>query len=358
MDRGPILLLGKSREELESLAEGWGEPSFRGRQLYHWIYARRMADPLQMTNLSRSFRDRLAQGCRIDLPRVDATQRSTDGTVKMALRLADGALIECVYIPEETRDTLCISSQAGCAVGCTFCATATMGLHRNLTAGEIVGQAFLALASGVIRRPAFNIVMMGMGEPLHNFEPVMHAVRLLSDPTGMAVPLRKITLSTSGVVSGLERLAREPAIPNLAISLNATTDDLRTSLMPINRKWNIQALLEACRQFPLESRRRITFEYVLLGGMNDSDEQARQLVNLLHGMRAKVNLIAWNRNPSLPFRAPTPDRVDRFRRILEAAGVSAFLRKPRGADIAAACGQLAIQRTDEPFFKELTHEDP
>jgi 23S rRNA (adenine2503-C2)-methyltransferase len=261
-----------------------------------------------------------------------------------------------------------------------------MGLRRNMTAGEIVGQVFYALSVGMIRKSAskatgsvrlqlpnrnmdrhsgskpvnnrprttdngqrttddgrygFNIVMMGMGEPLHNFEQVTRAIRILCDPAGMAISHRKVTLSTSGVVSGLRKLAEEPIIPNLAISLNAANDRTRTEIMPINKKWNIKSLLEACRNFPLDSRRRITFEYVLLAGVNDSPHDALRLAQLLNGLRAKVNLIAWNFNPQLPFQTPDAKRIARFKEILEGRGLSAFLRKPRGTDIYAACGQLA-----------------
>ncbi|HEY3128511.1 MAG TPA: 23S rRNA (adenine(2503)-C(2))-methyltransferase RlmN [Acidobacteriota bacterium] len=374
-------LIGLTQPELEELARGMGEPAYRGRQLYHAVYAKKIFDFSRMTDLSVAFRNRLAENFQLQLPTLHSQQKSNDGTIKMLLALVDGEKIECVYIPEERRDTLCISSQVGCAVGCTFCATATMGLRRNMTAGEIVGQALYAIKAELIRkaeapdgperergrvgervrrrvdgvridpssesaetsRYGFNIVMMGMGEPLHNFEQVARAIRILCDPAGMAVSHRKITLSTSGVVSGLLRLAQEPVIPNLAISLNAADDRTRTEIMPINKKWNIEALLDACRQFPLDSRRRITFEYVLLAGVNDSEEDARQLARLLAGLRAKVNLIAWNFNADLPFKTPPSTSVDRFKEILEASGLSAFLRKPRGADIYAACGQLALQ---------------
>ncbi|MBI3939911.1 MAG: 23S rRNA (adenine(2503)-C(2))-methyltransferase RlmN [Acidobacteria bacterium] len=326
------------------LVQEMGEPGYRGRQIYHSIYARKILEFSRMSDLSASLQRELAGKFCLALPSLCSQRRSADGAVKMLLSLEDGQKIECVYIPEARRDTLCISSQVGCAVGCTFCATGTMGLRRNLTAAEIVGQPLFAAASGMVPRPAFNIVMMGMGEPLHNFDAVMKAVRLLSDPAGMAISHRKITVSTSGVVSGVRKLARQPVVPNLAVSLNASDDRTRSELMPLNRKWKIEALLDACREFPLDSRRRITFEYVLLGGVNDSPEDARRLARLLRGLPAKINLIAWNFNPDLGFVVPEPGRVQRFKEILQEKGFSTFLRKPRGADIYAACGQLALQR--------------
>ncbi|HEY2932696.1 MAG TPA: 23S rRNA (adenine(2503)-C(2))-methyltransferase RlmN [Acidobacteriota bacterium] len=336
-------LIGMTRPEMVELLSRRGEPAYRGRQLYHSIYARKILNFEQMTDFPRPLRVLLAQNFRLELPRLHCEQKSKDGTIKLLLELEDGERIETVFIPETRRETLCISSQVGCAVGCTFCATATLGLRRNMTAGEIAGQPLHAQASGVIRDQSFNIVLMGMGEPLHNFTQVMRALEILCDPEGMAISPRRITVSTSGVVSGLRKLARQPIIPNLAISLNASNDSVRSEIMPINRKWNIEALLQACREFPLDSRRRITFEYVLLAGVNDSLEDARALAKLLSGMRAKVNLIAWNYNPALGYQTPAGQNVERFQKALESKGVSAFVRKPRGVDIFAACGQLALQ---------------
>jgi 23S rRNA (adenine2503-C2)-methyltransferase len=339
----PLNLIGLNEACLVSLALEMRLPAYRGRQIYHSIYARKIFDFSQMTDLPVSLQRELAGKYCMELPSLHSERRSADGTIKMLLSLQDGEKIECVYIPERSRGTLCISSQVGCAVGCTFCATATLGLRRNLMAGEIVSQLLFVSAAEILRPPALNIVMMGMGEPLHNFEAVLQALQLLCDPAGMAISQRRITLSTSGVVSGLRRLAGQPLIPNLAISLNAANDRTRSEIMPINRRWNIEALLDACRQFPADSRRRITFEYVLLRGVNDSPEDASQLARLLRGMAAKVNLIAWNANPDLGFESPGTESVARFKGILEAAGISAFLRKPRGLDIYAACGQLALR---------------
>ncbi|MBI4455564.1 MAG: 23S rRNA (adenine(2503)-C(2))-methyltransferase RlmN [Acidobacteria bacterium] len=336
-------LIGMTQQELTELAEEMGEPAYRGLQLYHSIYAKRIFDFALATDLPIPFRRRLAENFKPALPVMHSHQVSNDGTVKLLLSLQDGEKIECVYIPERRRDTLCISSQAGCAAGCAFCATGEMGLRRNLTAGEIVGQLLFAIDFGMMQNRSFNIVMMGMGEPLHNFDEVMRSVQILCDPVGMGISHRRITLSTSGVVSGMERLSRQPIIPNLAVSLNATTDKTRSEIMPINQKWNIKALIDACQKFPLDSRRRITFEYVLLAGVNDSDEDARRLARLLQGLRAKVNLIAWNFSPGLGFQTPSPQRVSCFKAILDGKHLSAFQRRPRGLDIYAACGQLALQ---------------
>jgi len=339
-----------ARSEMIELLSQHGEPDYRGRQLYHSIYSKRIFDFHRMSDFPRSLRDRLAREFRLEHPMVHARQKSTDGTIKLLLALEDGEKIEAVYIPEQSRETLCISSQVGCAVGCTFCATATLGLRRNMSAGEIISQPLYAQAAGILRREAFNIVMMGMGEPLHNFDQVTRALEILCDPEGMAISPRRITISTSGVVSGLKKLARQRIIPNLAISLNASNDRVRSEIMPINRKWNIKTVLEACREFPLDSRRRITFEYVLLAGVNDSAEDARALAKLLSGMHAKVNLIAWNYNPKLAYHTPPAAAIKRFQQTLRTGGISAFIRKPRGVDIFAACGQLALHSTpDLPF---------
>lgn len=334
-------LIGLDRVELERLAESFAEKPFRGNQLYTQIYRRKAFDFDAMTDLAKSFRHRLAEETRIGLPEVQGRSISEDGTVKLLLRLDDGSFIETVHIPEEKRDTLCISSQVGCDVGCTFCLTARMGFKRNLRAGEIVGQVLLMIREGLVRDGGFNIVFMGMGEPLYNYRNVMKAFRLLTDPDGMNLSYRKITVSTSGVVPVLRRMAGESMLPNLAISLNATTDEVRDRIMPINRRWPLGELLEACRRLPLEPRRRITIEYVLLAGENDSDEDARRLVGLLRGLPVKVNLIPYNPNPGLDHRRPSATRVARFQEILSAAYVANFVRKTRGDDVSAACGQLA-----------------
>lgn len=334
-------LVGLTQTELVSLASDLGEKPFRGKQLYRQIYHRKIYDLAGMTDLSQGFRDRLASDHSVETLQVQRRQDSSDGTVKFLFRLADGEFIESVYIPEDHRETLCISSQVGCAVGCTFCLTAQMGFRRNLSAGEIVAQVLSAIRHQVLRREGFNVVFMGMGEPLYNYKNVMKAFRIMTDPAGMNLSHRRITVSTSGIVPVLERMQGEHPLPNLAISLNATTDSVRRLIMPVNDKWPLESLLDACRKFPLEPRRRITFEYVLLDGQNDRVEDARRLVRLLSGIPAKINLIPYNANPGLPHRRPGDDRVERFRRILVDSRVSAFVRRTRGHDISAACGQLA-----------------
>lgn len=334
-------LMGLNEKELVALAASLAEKPFRGRQLYHEIYRRKQFDFSQMAELSQSFRDRLAREFVIGTPRVCRRSVSRDGTVKFLFQLGDGRFIESVYIPEERRDTLCISSQVGCDVGCTFCMTAQMGFERNLTPAEILGQVLLVIKEGCLQERGFNIVFMGMGEPLYNYRNVMKAFQIMIDPAGMALSHRKITVSTSGVVPVLRKMHAEPVLPNLAISLNATTNAVRDTIMPINQKWGLNELLQACREFPLEPRRRITFEYVLLEGATDSDQDAYRLVGLLKGMRAKVNLIPYNPNPGMPYRRPSIERVERFKEILSHHFISAFIRKTRGEDVAAACGQLA-----------------
>lgn len=334
-------LLGLAEPELVNIAVSMGLPPYRGRQLYHRLYCRKELDLNQMNELPRTFRSRLAESFEVRCLGLRQRQQSSDGTVKLLFELHDGKHIEAVYIPEESRDTLCISSQVGCGVGCTFCMTAQMGFQRNLSAGEIVGQVLTGIREGYLKERGFNVVFMGMGEPLYNYKNLIKAIRLMTDPKGMGLSCRRITVSTSGVVPVLRRMYEEPVIPNLAISLNAVADPLRDEIMPLNRKWNLEELLSVCRNFPLEPRRRITFEYILLSKVNDSDEEAHQLARLLRGMRAKVNLIPYNPNPGLPYRRPTPERVKRFQQILIDQSVSAFVRKTRGDDVAAACGQLA-----------------
>lgn len=336
-----INLLGMDQTELIQLAEKLGEKPFRGKQLYHQIYCRKEFDTESMTDLAKAFRLRLSTEFAVSLPRVSDKAHSEDGTIKFLLKLEDGAHIESVYIPESSRDTLCISSQVGCDVGCTFCMTAQMGFKRNLTAGEILGQVLRVIHDGHLEQNGFNIVFMGMGEPLYNYKNVMKAFRIMTDSEGMNLSYRGITLSTSGVVPVLRRMANEERLPNLAISLNATTSEIRNRVMPINRKWDLEELLEVCREFPIEPRRRITIEYVLLQGETDSDEDACRLAQLLRGIPAKVNLIPYNPNPGLPHRRPDRDQVDRFQEILDSKNIPNFVRKTRGDDVAAACGQLA-----------------
>jgi len=344
-------ILGLEECDLEHLVEKMGEKPFRGRQLYRQLYRRKEFNVEEMTDLAKSFRDRLQREVYPALPEITDRSEAGDGTVKFLFRLEDGEFIETVYIPEEGRDTLCISSQVGCGIGCTFCMTAQMGFRRNLRSGEILGQVLSVIRQGLLENSGFNIVFMGMGEPLYNYRNVMKAFRILTDEGGMNLSYRKITLSTSGVVPVLKRLAEEPRIPNLAVSLNAIDDGTRSRIMPINRKWPLQDLLEVCRTFPLEPRRRITFEYVLLHGETDRREDAVRLARLIRGIPAKINLIPYNRNPGLPHESPPADHVERFAGWLGEQNVPAFVRKTRGDEVSAACGQLACTARGEDIGK-------
>lgn len=402
-----VELLGKSKEELRTFCAGLGEPAYRGAQIYHALYAERRFDFARMTNLPAMLRERLAKEARITLPEVKRRFVSSDGSVrylfglsgteekrintedtekestedaeinqKGSRRTKTPASVEAVYMPSEGRQTICISTQAGCAVDCRFCLTAQLGLIRNLTAGEIVAQVLAALpekkprvnaaaaecaedtetkrlkneddkskpgtrdtSSGEIQT---NVVLMGQGEPLLNFEPVMAALRILLDPEGIGLSPRRVTLSTSGIVPGIERLAQEKVRPKLAISLNASRDEQRDTLMPINKKYPLKVLIEACKNYPLRPWEHLTFEYVMLGDVNDLPEDARRVARLLAPLkRVKVNLIPWNPG-ELPYRESTAERIEEFRRILNDKGVPAFVRYSRGRDVMAACGQLAL----------------
>lgn len=358
----PRELLGLSLDELRACVCTLGEPDYRAAQLYHALYAEQRFDFEQMTSLPAALRRRLAAVASATLPRVVRRYPSSDGAVRYLFALgsepesASGspaatkspATVEAVFMPSPGRQTLCISTQAGCAVGCTFCLTATLGLVRNLTAGEIVGQVLALLAAHRAElAPQTNVVLMGQGEPLLNYDAVMAALRILLDPKGVGLSPRHVTLSTSGIVPGIERLAAEPVRPKLAISLNASSDAQRNRIMPINRKYPLGALLGACRCYPLRSWERLTFEYVLLGGFNDSVADARRVARLLAGLRAKVNLIPWNPG-ALPFQRPAAERVEEFRRLLAEKGVPVFVRYSRGQDVMAACGQLASLETAMP----------
>lgn len=331
--------------ELESALIDLGHPRFHARQIFQWIYKRGLTDFTQMSDLSRDLRAHLSAACNISTPAVERVERSIDGTTKFLLRLSDGKHIESVYIPDTPAQTFCISTQVGCPMRCAFCLTGKMGIDRNLTAGEIAGQVrVLASELDMVDR-RFNIVLMGMGEPLHNYEATMKALRILADDHGFGMSGRRMTLSTVGVLPALERLATEPLMPNLAISLHATTEEQRDLLVPINRKYGLKELLDACRRFPVKRRERITFEYVMLQDVNDSPEDARRLVRLLHGIRAKVNLLPLNEAPGIPFDRPADGRIDCFARILAEHGVTVSVRKSRGRDIRAACGQLITDST-------------
>jgi 23S rRNA (adenine2503-C2)-methyltransferase len=346
-------LLGKSSDELRSFMQRLGEPAYRGGQIYHALYAERRFDVGAMTNLPARLRERLGRESAIVLPAVRRRYRSADGAVRYVLGLsaaensaatADGkpATVEAVFMPEEHRQTICISTQAGCAVDCHFCLTATLGLVRNLSAGEIIGQVLIALEDHrATLQPQTNVVLMGQGEPLLNYDAVMAALRILLDPSGMAITPKHATLSTSGIIPGIERLAQEKVRPKLAISLNASGNEQRDAIMPINRKYPIEKLLEACARYPLRPWEHLTFEYVLLGGFNDSPDDARRLAKLVANLRAKVNLIPWNPG-ELPYEEPDPDRIEAFRQILNEKSIPAFVRYSRGQDVMAACGQLAV----------------
>jgi 23S rRNA (adenine2503-C2)-methyltransferase len=339
-----VNLLGKSVEELREFLAGLGEPGYRAGQIYHALYAERRLDFAAMTNLPAGLRERLGREASIALPRVVRRHVSTDGTVRYVLAVGDSkpANIECVFMPEENRQTICISTQAGCAVDCRFCLTATLGLQRNLTAGEIVGEVLVALEDHRAElKPQTNIVLMGQGEPLLNYDAVMAALRILLDQKGVAIAPRHASLSTSGIVPGIERLAKEKVRPNLAISLNASSNEQRDQIMPINRKYPLEKLLAACRAYPLKPREWLMFEYVLLGEFNDSAEDARRVVKLLANIRAKVNLIPWNPG-DLPLKRPEPRRVAEFQNVLIEKGVPCYVRDSRGQDVMAACGQLAL----------------
>ena len=328
---------------LEAALEERGQERFRARQIFGWIYRHGVTDVQAMTNLPRVLRDSLDADFRLTTPETIARERSSDGTEKFLLTLGDGRQIESVFIPDTPAMTFCVSTQVGCAMSCAFCLTGKMGLVRNLTAGEIAGQVRVLAGALDMRGIAFNIVLMGMGEPLHNYDETMKALRILADEDGLAIPPRRVTLSTVGLLPALERLAHEPLMPNLAISLHAPTDLQRGELVPINRKYGIAEIIAACKRFPLPRRRRITFEYVLLAGVNDSPEDAARLARLLAGVKSKVNLIPLNAAAGIPFERPSDAAVDRFAKILAERGVKVSVRKSRGRDIRAACGQLIVE---------------
>jgi len=343
MSGPPTDLADLELAELESALEPMGGAPFHARQIYRWVHKRGVTDFEQMTDLSKGLRARLASTCVFQTPVVVSDRTSVDGTRKFELELIDRRHIEAVFIPDTPAMTFCISTQVGCAMGCAFCLTGKMGLVRNLTAGEIVGQVrTLAAATGLLDQ-GFNIVLMGMGEPLHNYENTMKALRILHSAHGLGVSPRRVTLSTVGIVPGLRRLMQEPLMPNLAISLHATTEDARTAIVPPNRKYSLAEILDVCREFPLKKRNRITFEYVMLAGVNDTLADARRLVGLLAGIKSKVNLIPLNEAPGIPFRRTSDEQVDRFAQVLADRHLTVSVRKSRGRDIRAACGQLLVE---------------
>ena len=357
-------LLGLDLQELTNLAVGSGQPAYRGQQLFDAIYRQKIEHLDQVSTLPLEYRSRLAdEGWNVGVPAIAGKFASTDGTVRYLMTMADGETVETVWMPEgdggETgdgseagdemdsgaapswrRSTICVSSQVGCAVNCKFCFTALLGVKRNLEAGEIVGQIAAVLRDHGVEPPLqrVNIVFMGMGEPFLNYDNFMKSVRLLVE--GVGIPQSRMTVSTAGIVPRIRDFGQEPVRPKLAISLNASNDKLRSQVMPLNRKWNLGELINAAREFPLRTREKVTFEYVLLAGVNDAPEQAREVVELVRGLRARINLIAMNPGTELPYRTPEPERVAEFRRILLDAGIPAFVRRPRGRDIFAACGQL------------------
>jgi len=385
-------LLGLDLQELTNLALGMGQPAYRGQQLFDAVYRQKIERLDQVSTLPVEYRDRLAEeGWQVGLPRIARKFISSDGTVRYLVELADGETVETVWMPEGDggesgdgseagdeiesgidpervvaglrpavrgpsaplragsapsphvsgrRATICVSSQVGCAVNCKFCFTALLGVKRNLEAGEIVGQIAAVLREQGAEPPLqrVNIVFMGMGEPFLNYDNFMKSVRLLAE--GVGIPASRMTVSTAGIVPRIHDFGQEPLRPKLAISLNGSNDVLRTEVMPLNRKWNLGELMKAAREFPLRARERLTFEYVLLADVNDAPEQAREVVELVRGIRAKINLIALNPGTELPYRTPEQERVLAFQRILVAAGIPTFVRRPRGRDIFAACGQL------------------
>jgi 23S rRNA (adenine2503-C2)-methyltransferase len=329
--------------EVSEIQEALGpeQPEFRARQVYEALYHSQVADLIKIITLPGALRDRLAAEHTVGQPTAEHRFESSDGTRRYLLRLDDGRTVETVWMPEETRDTLCISSQVGCPVDCKFCMTALMGLERNLTAGEIVGQVlYVARDNGLLGQGArLNVVMMGMGEPLLNLPNVVKATRILVDPRGVGLSEKRITLSTAGIVPKIAELGEEPVRPKLAVSLNASTEEMRQELMPITRKYHLKDLLDACRAFPLRPWEKLTFEYVLLKGVNDTDADARRVVKLLANLNCKVNLIALNPGPGIPYKTPDTERVLSFQAMIRRA-MPCFIRKPRGRDIFAACGQL------------------
>ncbi len=345
-----INLLGLDRSALQEYFVALGVKEFHARQVLKWVYQRGVTDFSEMTDLGLSLRQTLSERAMLALPEKAGEQISEDGTWKWLFRLEDGNCIETVFIPEDDRGTLCVSSQVGCTLNCTFCATARQGFSRNLQASEIIGQLWLAgrlLAdAGYGPRAVTNVVMMGMGEPLLNYDAVVSAIRLMLDDLSFGLSRRRVTLSTAGVVPAIDRLAKDCPV-SLAVSLHAVEDDIRDQLVPLNRKYPIDQLLHACRRFlNNDSRRRITFEYVMLDGINDSTDHARKLVRLLRDIPAKVNLIPFNSVEGIAYDCSPKLVIDRFREEVLAGGLMTITRRTRGADIAAACGQLAGEVCD------------
>jgi 23S rRNA (adenine2503-C2)-methyltransferase len=351
-----INLTGLTANELTTFVCSLGEPAYRARQIFAGVHDRRLRSFADMTDLPSELRGRLTNQSAVATLKVESRYVSTDGTRRYLFKTHDNRPVETVFIPEERRDTICFSSQSGCPLQCTFCLTAQLGLLRNLTAGEIVEQVIFALndAYGVGVKPprGTNLVGMGAGEPFLNFDALIKAIRIMAEPSGLHIVPNRVTVSTAGIVPRILELAAIPDRPHLAVSLAAPNDELRDELMPINKKWPLRELLSACKEFErsLRPNERMTFEYVMLADVNDADEQARQLANLLnrYDLRAKVNLIPHNQAEPLPYHPSPPARVETFREILESKGIHAFVRRPRGRDILAACGQLAARSQAHP----------
>jgi len=334
----PLNLLDLDREAMERYFVSLGAKPFHGRNVFKWIHKHGVTDFGQMTDLSKKLRAQLAEVAEVRLPEVVLEKPSADGTVKWVMELADGQRVETVWIPDGRRSTVCVSSQVGCALDCAFCSTARQGFNRNLTVGEIVGQ--LWHAARIMGHPPTNVVLMGMGEPLANFEPVVSAMDIMQDDLAYMLSKYRVTISTSGIVPNLYRL-REVSDVSLAVSLHAPDNELRNELVPINRKYPLEELIPACRDFIRgDKRRKITWEYVMLDGVNDSDAHAKALIRLLEGTPSKMNLIPFNPFPGSPYRSSPPERIDAFRQRLLKAGIMTIVRKTRGDDIDAACGQL------------------
>jgi 23S rRNA (adenine2503-C2)-methyltransferase len=337
-------LFGLEQAAIAAELGALGEPAYRGRQVYAWLYNKRARSFAEMANLSKELRRRLADSFDIGWPQLSERQLSYDGTRKYLFRLVDGASIESVYIPEERRRTICISTQAGCPLKCGFCLTGVAGYKRNLTPSEILGQVATVMEDAPPREgQPWNVVVMGMGEPLLNYDNTVSALRVLMDPAAFAIAAKKLTLSTVGILPALEKLMLEPVRPNLAISLHAPNAALRRELMPIEARYPLDQVIAAAQRYPIPRGGRVTYEYVLLKGVNDSMSHARQLMRLLANTRAKVNLIPLNPAPGIPFEAPTREAVDAFCRVLSDAQITVSVRKPRGQDILAACGQLHLK---------------
>jgi len=336
-------LAGLELAELEDFVVSLGHKKFHARQIYQWIWKRGVAGFDETTNLSRELRDALTERATVSQADVVHHDVSEDGTQKFVLRLFDGRQIESVFIPDTPKQTFCVSTQVGCAMGCAFCLTGKMGLIRQLSAAEIAAQVrLLARATNLLDKP-FNIVLMGMGEPLNNYDATMKALRMLNQKEGFDMHPKRVTLSTVGLVPMMDKLAQEDLMPNLAVSLHAATEETRRAIVPPTKKYSLQDILDACKRFPVSKRRRIMFEYVMLAGVNDSDADARKLVKVLSGIKAKVNLLPLNAAPGIPFERPADDRVNAFARILADRGLMVSVRKSRGRDIRAACGQLIVE---------------